>query len=393
MNMNGAKSLRFLSASDRINYGDFLFPLIFKEVLENVDDTIIFENYGIVKSDFSHFGALPTKSFKTLETEIKNGDKIVIGGGEVLFATWKTLYSYINPYFLRLLRIKRIKKLEKRLRFSNRLLSKNMVPIPFSFDASDFNLEKLNVYYNSVGGGHLLLQKNKMQKKAHIRLSNARLISLRDNRSLENFIEYPDLTPKLVPDSALIMSEIFPKKKLQSLMGRELNYGNYIFLQVANNRGPGNLTKFSKQVETLAQKLNCKVVLCPIGLASGHEDDKILKEVKKIMPHFTFVLPKNIFEIMYLIANAQLYLGTSLHGAITAMSFLVPGIGLNKRIQKLESYMKTWVSNDYENLEFDKVEFKEVIRLTELFKKDYTQDKLIGQQSLVRSNLEAIIND
>lgn len=391
--MNGIKKIRFLSASDRINYGDFLFPIIFKEVARNVNSDIVFENYGIIKSDFTHFGALPTKSFKTLEAEMESGDKIVIGGGEVLFANWKTLYAFINPFFLRLIRVKRLKRLERRFKFSNRLLSKNLVPIPFSFAASDFNLEKLNVYYNSVGGGHLLLQDNGMRKIAHKRLQAARLISLRDSRSVSYFKNYTDLNPQLVPDSALLMSQMFSKNKLQGLIKRDLNYKNYIFLQLAFNKGPSDLIKFANQIEIIAQHLKCSVVLCPIGLAPGHEDDKILKDIKKIKPQFEFVMPKTIFEIMHLIANANLYLGTSLHGAITAMSFLVPGIGLNKKIQKLESYMKTWVSDDYENLDFENVEILEVERLICLFNANYNEEKLIEQQYLVQSNIEAIIND
>src|SRR5690554_1718817 len=121
--MNGTKKIRFLSASDRINYGDFLFPIIFKEILNEVNNDVVFENYGIVKSDFTHFGALPTKSFKTLEAEMESGDKIVIGGGEVLFANWRALYAFINPYFLKLIRVKRLKRLERRFNFSNKLLS------------------------------------------------------------------------------------------------------------------------------------------------------------------------------------------------------------------------------------------------------------------------------
>lgn len=391
--MNGTKVIRFLSASDRINYGDFLFPLIFKKVMKDVDSDIAFENYGIVKSDFTHFGALPTKSFRILEAEMESGDKIVIGGGEVFFVNWRSLYAFINPYFLMLIRVKRLKKLEKRFKFSNKLLSRNVIPIPFSFDASDFNLEKLNVYYNSVGGGRLLLQNNTMRNLAYNRLSSARLISVRDNRSLNYFSKYQDLNTKLVPDSALLMSDVYPIDKLEGLIERNLYYENYIFLQLAFNKGPSDLEKFADQIVNLATDLKCKVVLCPIGLAPGHEDNKILKAIKKIKPQFNFIMPKNVFEIMYLIANSNLYIGTSLHGAITAMSFLVPGIGLNKRILKLESYMKTWVSDDFENLEFDKVEFKEVNRLVNLFKTSYTKERLIQQQAMIRSNLEAIIND
>jgi len=45
---------------------------------------------------------------------------------------------------------------------------------------------------------------------------------------------------------------------------------------------------------------------------------------------------------MALIANASLYIGTSLHGVITAMSYGLPYVGLNKKQVKVQQYLKTW---------------------------------------------------
>src|SRR5690554_2827952 len=112
------KKIRFLSASDRINYGDFLFPLVFQEVLKLIDSDYVFENYGIIKSNYAHFGALKTKSFRALEAEIEAGDKVIVGGGEVLFANWTTLYAFINPVFNYFMQFKKLKKLENKIGFA-----------------------------------------------------------------------------------------------------------------------------------------------------------------------------------------------------------------------------------------------------------------------------------
>ena len=45
---------------------------------------------------------------------------------------------------------------------------------------------------------------------------------------------------------------------------------------------------------------------------------------------------------MMAIANSDLYIGTSLHGVITAMSFDVPYLGLDPSILKIPSYLRTW---------------------------------------------------
>ena len=358
-----------------------------------MNNDVIFENYGIVKSDFIHFGALPTKSFKSLEAEIESGDKIVIGGGEVLFVNWTILYSFINPWFRFLLNFKKLRKLENRIKFSQRLLSSKRIVFPFSFNASDFRLSELNIYYSSVGGGNLLLRDNIKQRLAKNRMQSAQIISVRDYRSLNYFLRHQEMEAKLIPDTALLMSDFFPITKLRKEIGGNLKFDNYIFLQLGANKGPENLVEFSNHLLKISKDLKCDVILCPIGLAPGHEDHKILRKLKKMKPEFDFVMPKNIFEIMYLIGNSNLYIGTSLHGAITAMSFLVPAIGLNKKIDKVESYMKTWVSEDYENLDFFDVRSNEINRLTNLFKTNFNLEKLEKQKLLVYSNLKAIIND
>ena len=58
--------IKIFAASDRNNYGDLLFPLVIKKILEKDFPNYTIENYGIIKSDLSFFGALPTNSFKSL---------------------------------------------------------------------------------------------------------------------------------------------------------------------------------------------------------------------------------------------------------------------------------------------------------------------------------------
>src|SRR5690554_5319683 len=89
--MNGPKTIYFLSAADRLNYGDLLFPLIFKSFCDQ--KKIGFRNYGLVKSDYSEFGGLPTMSYLQLLKDLKKGNGIlVVGGGEVFFGNWVKLY-------------------------------------------------------------------------------------------------------------------------------------------------------------------------------------------------------------------------------------------------------------------------------------------------------------
>lgn len=55
--------VHFLEASDRVNYGDLLFPIVFCTVAEKKMFDVEIYNYGIVKSDLAYFGGYPTNSY------------------------------------------------------------------------------------------------------------------------------------------------------------------------------------------------------------------------------------------------------------------------------------------------------------------------------------------
>jgi polysaccharide pyruvyl transferase WcaK-like protein len=91
-----------------------------------------------------------------------------------------------------------------------------------------------------------------------------------------------------------------------------------------------------------------RFLLLTIGYAAGHDDLQLLTEVNKKIPQFTDIKSNlNVWEIMYLIKHADFYMGTSLHGVITAMSFGKPHFGINKSIQKLDSFLADWSTAPY----------------------------------------------
>jgi hypothetical protein len=69
---------------------------------------------------------------------------------------------------------------------------------------------------------------------------------------------------------------------------------------------------------------------------------------------FTYFDADNIWDIMYLIANSKCYIGTSLHGAITASSYCVAHVGL--KVEKLGAYLATWgVVGNQRSVEFTEI--------------------------------------
>ncbi|KKK59602.1 hypothetical protein LCGC14_3032740, partial [marine sediment metagenome] len=224
------KHIFFLSASDRLNYGDLLFPIIFKKVLQ--ESGYIFHNYGIISSNLTDFGALPTQSYAEMLADIKQySGKLVIGGGEVLFPEWETLFSFISSIYARLNSVDFFSKVERRLQIARKLLGGKNVALPFSPHPKELKRPDMQVYYSSVGGqfyGDLSSKKNKQALKA---MNGATYVSVRDQRS-KDAMNAAGLSAELVPDSALIMSDYFSIESLrkETAIEPKVYEGDYIFV-------------------------------------------------------------------------------------------------------------------------------------------------------------------
>nr|WP_317631520.1 polysaccharide pyruvyl transferase family protein [uncultured Flavobacterium sp.] len=379
----------FISASDRFNYGDVLFPLIFSQKCNQ--NSVKFHNVGLVSSDLSDKGGIKTISFRKMEKLIANNDKVILGGGELLYPNWHILLTYIYKIYFLMSKLSLLNRVLIKFNVANKILSKNNVKYPFSFDANDFKLNNLNVYYSSVGGNITKNTKdinNKLDK-----LNKAKLVSFRDNRAYNSFYNFGVINAKLVPDSAIIMSDFYSKDNLKDLLPNNLKNLKYISVQFGLGKQPQDLLSFCKILDNYAELNKFKVVLTPIGLTYGHDDLVILNKMKDLFPNFILSNPKTVFDIMSIISHAQMYIGTSLHGAITALSYNVIPIGYNSNITKLESYLKTWVCDEYFNLDEETFNEKNLNHLINLFQSSYSIDKLQDQKLKVHQNLETIIND
>lgn len=343
--MKNRNIVHFLAASDRINYGDLLFPIVFSKVAKKKNFELEIYNYGIVKSDLGYFGGYPTNSYGKLHHNLnKMGGTVVIGGGDVFFASWETLYSYISPVFVKLMKYRFIRKVNARLKILDYILHKKDVMLPFTPGVFEFKTSKqVQIIYNGVGGTFNENNKPGFNGKIVERLNSSNYISVRDLRTLQSLNKF-GVKSVLSPDSAVIISDFYPidilKKKIT--LHTYIIPEKYFFIQFGYNKSPDNFKEIALLIEELAKNHNAKIILCPIGLALKHKDHIELMEMEKYSPCFQFIMPKNIFDIMWLISNAKAYMGTSLHGALTAQSYNVPFFSLNKKITKADSYFKTW---------------------------------------------------
>lgn len=388
--MSGNKKIiHFLSASDRLNYGDLLFPIIFKEMLSSYNIEAEFYNYGIVKSDLSYFGALPTNSYRSFIKNVrKHGGNIVIGGGEVLFVDWNSLLAYINYRFSRLLKRKIYKRIFYSLPLVQFLFSRGRIFIPFAPKKNKLRKNNVQVFYNAVGGSFENTKIKNKDLKIKDDLQSADYISVRDHRALKSLFSN-NISSVLSPDSALILSDLYNLDYLERTSNIKNIKGDYLFFQAGIFHLPSDLNLLNKHLLEIGEKLKLKIILCPIGKANRHEDHIALSKLKKLNPDFELVDPESIFDIMNLIANSSVYLGSSLHGLITAQSFSVPFFGIHSRQVKMKSYCETWVSID--NL-IENNEINKVIEILKRWDKAFFERKLKEQKSKVYSNFETIFD-
>jgi hypothetical protein len=340
-----------IGAFDRFNYGDLLFPIISKNFIETHYPTVDFECYALVKSDFSRFGGLKTKPISQLYTAhgVNDGDIIYFCGGGTLGSDWISMHSNLLSNYgnLLLYYTKRIIGYKLANNFSRFWFGSNS---EFPWIASPDNFSaNVKVIYNSVGGSELENIPEYFKNIALKKLSSASYFSVRDAET-KRICDDTELTidARLAPDSAVLMSEQFPINFLESMIDDRLrnilSKGKYVCFHSNYGYAKNNFKEISIELEKIYYDQGFRAVLLPIGRYIGLDDYKGLLELKKHIKTPVEIIDNDItiWEIMYTIAAASLFIGTSLHGNVTAQSFAIPHIGLSGRKSKLDFYLETW---------------------------------------------------
>ncbi|MGO2323674.1 polysaccharide pyruvyl transferase family protein [Vibrio casei] len=344
------KKVVLYGAFDRYNFGDNLMPIIFESYCQKYKpellDKIDFIYSAMSESDLSRYSCLKTKNINNVVKDLRAGDVIVVVGGEVLCATSFTLFTHIfKPKFLNdaIKFVNKVPYINTVLRYLTNIIYHAPWSYPYIPDQAMLN-DGVKIIYNTVGGNVSSLQKENRQKISQ-RLEKSDFISVRDKRTYDEIYPISKET-KLAPDSVFLVSSLCDNSFINNNVRQDLidnfNY-KYIVFQAAPTKAGHSLEELSNKLKALSKSLECKIVLLPIGYASGHDDYYFLKKINKLIPDCTTLAYNlNVWEILYIIKNSKAYIGTSLHGAIIAMSYSVPHYGLNKKIKKLDAFLNDW---------------------------------------------------
>lgn len=340
------KKLYILSPNDRFNYGDLLFPHILKFYFKDIVNELFF--CSTTDSNLSKFGGIPTHSFHDLY-KAKDTDQnyLIVAGGDSLCISWMQVLSFVDKKIDRFTAIDH--KLHTHFFFKTytQLKYRYKTFFPFSIGRNELrNFTK--VMYNSLGGSMLEFHRDLLDNPRVIEvLRNVDYLSLRDTQT-SAILNSKGIKNVVVPDSAILMSDVFSEVSLARNLSVDSNrFQNKKYLFFQTNLYFLNLDAYVALIEKIIDKYQLGICLCPIGTASGHSDDIALAKIYNLLKRKDNVLLvtfPNIYDIMWLIKHSALYVGTSLHGTITALSFGVPFVAHGPL--KLKNYLETWCKGE-----------------------------------------------
>ncbi|MGO3702370.1 MAG: polysaccharide pyruvyl transferase family protein [Candidatus Saccharimonadales bacterium] len=298
-----------IGAYERDNFGDILFYYIAKKSLRETAITP-----GSIVSGGAIFGDEIVNYDKALKE--KAWSTVWIVGGEVGGATVDKAKLMLPT------EADRVSILQDRLAY-----------IP---DSADYeNLTETKMIANSVGA-------LSERATAVIQGYDNPFISVRDKSSFTALIE-SGIDTVLVPDVVHALPFFYKIEKDQD--------DPYILFQVSkdilqSNREE-NISKIADQLVRLSQEFSSKVCLLPAGIAPGHDSMGDYDDIKNTIEDRGF---KEVFihtdrdplAIVAKIANAKLWVGSSLHGRIISIAYGVPRVSFAKT--KLDRYSQTWDS-------------------------------------------------
>lgn len=170
-------------------------------------------------------------------------------------------------------------------------------------------------------------------------------ISVRDEEAKKVLAETMDAEKiKVVPDSVLSISEVYKKEELYNQflnLPYELKEEQYIVFQVNMTMSDDELKICGETLIRLRKETGMDIVLQPIGYALG--DEKTLHVLEKKYPgeFILSTLRLSQYDILALIAYSGGYIGTSMHGCVTANAYGVKNVVFNfNRFNKIEGLVE-----------------------------------------------------
>jgi hypothetical protein len=350
-----------LGTFDVENFGDLLYPLIFRHLVQKRYASLEIRHYSPLPGHAPQEAAFETYPIRSLFTaDHAEPDTLVIGGGDILRTDWKTVaapYSKIHRrYFNRLttalgpagtLRYLLLRQLPGQVGdrfFAHRFIERRMsYPAvgPFLLEATNLPAGGV-VAYLSCGVPHEFVAADR--DKVKCTFDQARFIYLRDEQSAEKVRRCrvareihvaPDLVV-LLSDQFDYKAEVRKGRKILSDLG--VNAERPVLCFQSKLYAGFSAEEIVERLKRYQRRTDSEVVLLPVGYC--HDDHQFLKRLaRKSGGTFKYAGVYSVLDIISVIAASDLFVGTSLHGNITAFSFGIPHLFGPLPVDKAEGFL------------------------------------------------------
>jgi len=337
------------AASDRENYGDLLYSVVLRRMLESrgLGEKLGFYSFldgpapGDAGYDVSCIREL-------LDAEIALVSSLIIGGGDILRTDTVTLASHYKYTYRERLGYPVLQWIgEKYLKLptvTEKFLKRYMnydAPGPFLLDAGRFPGVG-SVHFCSCGCPLDFAPADRVRVREV--LESAAYLSVRDRQSRDKLLA-AGVTREIyaVPDLIMTLSDYYdPAAERQK--GRELLRsfgadpgGTVLCFQCMPHAGQP-MEDIVSQLNSYRERTGAEIVLLPLGYC--HADDRYLKRLSRASGgRFRYIGVRSIFDMLSVIAASDLFVGTSMHGNITALSFGIPHLFGPIRVDKAEGFL------------------------------------------------------
>lgn len=180
-------------------------------------------------------------------------------------------------------------------------------------------------------------------------------ISVRDNLSRENLKTITNENIIVSPDSAILLSDVWPKRKSKD---------KYVTLSITSDdllKKKDDIIKLFSTI-TNSKEFPNKIIILPLMAWRGFDESKELKDLQKKFDITIFNRSSSLFECAMSIANSSVYIGNSLHGLITAVSYGVPA-SIVKPVGFDHVYKYEGFSSHFDDTKFIGKNFEEAIEI------------------------------
>jgi polysaccharide pyruvyl transferase WcaK-like protein len=183
-------------------------------------------------------------------------------------------------------------------------------------------------------------------------LGTASYVSVRDRRTQELLRDRCGIDAEYAPDIAVMLSRLFSRAALRELatpsVVAELERMDYWCLQVNPTVGASSVRRIAKGADRVSKKTGLRALLTPIGRCTRWEDRTVLTSIRKAMWRDAAILGEEstVFDIALALSLCACFVGTSLHGIVTAVSYGVPFVAMESDDPKVANNLASWGALD-----------------------------------------------